>query len=195
MFVESLFGRAMRSLIAIERNLMRQSTLAPESPPEESLGGGDVPFGAQQEIDGLSLFVDRTVEIGPASFDFHVGFVDAPGSSRRASEAAPALFEFRDIALDPTHDRRVRQGEPAFGHHLDEITKAEFVAQIPAHTEDDDLPVEMAAFEKFVHAQHASQLHRELRSREICPASDLCTITILATSNPAASQKRSLKSA
>src|SRR5580693_4770623 len=95
-------------LIGIERNLMRQSTLAHEGAPEEDLGRGDVPFGAQQEIDGLSLFVDRTIEIGPASFDFDVGFVDAPGSTREASEAVPALFEFRDIALDPTHGRRVR---------------------------------------------------------------------------------------
>jgi hypothetical protein len=46
-----------------------------ESSPEECLGGCDVPLGAQQEIDGLSLFVDGTVEIDPASFDFDVGFV------------------------------------------------------------------------------------------------------------------------
>ena len=45
----------------------------------------------------------------------------------------------------------MRQGEPAFGHHLDEITKAELVAQIPAHTEHDDLLIKVAAFEKSVH--------------------------------------------
>jgi hypothetical protein len=49
----------------------------------------------------------------------------------------------------------MRQGEPAFGHHLDEITKAEFIPQISAHTEHDDLPVEMAAFEKIINVQHA----------------------------------------
>ena len=59
-FAESLFDRPMRGLIAIERNLLRQSTLAQERPPEEGLGRRDVPFGAQQEIDGLSLFVDGT---------------------------------------------------------------------------------------------------------------------------------------
>jgi hypothetical protein len=83
--------------------------------------------------------------------------------------------------LDPTHDRRVRQGEPAFGHHLDEITKAEFVPQIPAHAEHDDRSVEMAAFEKIINVQHAgpvssrdnlppnmrrpSALHQNLRAR------------------------------
>ena len=57
--------------------------------------------------------------------------------------------------MDPPHDRRVRQRKPALGHHLHEITKAEFVPQIPAHAEHDDLPVEMAAFEKIVNVQHA----------------------------------------
>jgi hypothetical protein len=46
MFAESRFGRAMGSLIAIERDLMRQSALAPESAPEERFGGGDVSLGA-----------------------------------------------------------------------------------------------------------------------------------------------------
>src|ERR1700735_3582234 len=109
MFAESLFGRPMRRLIAIERNLMRQSTLAHEGPPEEGLGRRDVPFGTQQEVDGLSLFVDGAVEIGPASLDLDVGFVDAPGPAHRAREAVPAPFEFRHISLDPTHDRRMRQ--------------------------------------------------------------------------------------
>jgi hypothetical protein len=119
MFAESLLGRATRSLIAVERDLMRQSALASESAPEERLGGGDVSFGAQQEIDGLSLFVDGAVEIGPASLDLDVGFVDAPGPAHRAREAVPAPFEFRHIALDPTHDpsyapgrARVRPSSP-----------------------------------------------------------------------------------
>ena len=50
---------------------------------------------------------------------------------------------------------RVRQRKPTLGHHLDEITKTEFVPQIPAHAEHDDLPVEMAAFEKIINVQHA----------------------------------------
>ena len=123
MLAENLFGRAMRGLIAIERDLMRQSPLAPERPSEECLGRGDVSLGAKQNIDGLSLFVDGTIEIGPATLDFDVGFVDALRLAHRASKAVPALFEFRGIALDPPHDRRVRQRKPTLGHHLDEITK------------------------------------------------------------------------
>ena len=54
----------------------------------------------------------------------------------------------------------MRQGEPAFGHHLDEVSKAELVAQIPAHAEDNDFTIEVATFEEFVHVRQARRVHR-----------------------------------
>src|SRR5690242_7940413 len=84
------------------------------------------------------------VKIRPTASDFDVGLIDAPGPP---SEAVPALLELRHIALDPAHDRRMRQGEPAFGHHLGKISKAELVSQIPAHAEHDDLLVKVSALE------------------------------------------------
>jgi hypothetical protein len=128
-----------------------QLALALERPSEERLGGGDVPLGAKQEIDGVSLFVDSAVKTRPTASDFDVGLIDAPGPPSWASEAVPALLELRHIALDPAHDRRMRQGEPAFGHHLGEISKAELVSQIPAHAEHDDLLVKVPALEESVH--------------------------------------------
>jgi hypothetical protein len=89
--------------------------LALERRSEERLGGSDVSLGAKQEIDGLSLFVDSAVKIRPTAPDFDVGLIDAPGPSSWASEAVPVLLELRHIALDPAHDRRMRQGEPALG--------------------------------------------------------------------------------
>jgi len=151
MFAESLCRPAMRRLIAVERDLVWQWALALERPSEERLGGGNVPLGAKQEIDGVSLFVDSAVKIRPAASDFDVGLIDAPGPSRWASEAVPALLELRHIALDPAHDRRMRHAEPAFGHHLGEISKAELVSQTPAHAEHDDLLVKLPALEESVH--------------------------------------------
>src|ERR1700730_17811812 len=63
MFAESLCRPAMRRLIAVERDLVWQWALALERASEERLGGGDVPLGAKQEIDGVSLFVDSAVKI------------------------------------------------------------------------------------------------------------------------------------
>lgn len=153
-------GRPMRSLITIECDLARQSALASEGPPEKRFGSRDIALGAEQEIDSLSLLIDGTVEISPADFNLDVGFVDAPGPTRFACEAVPALFEFRNIALDPAHDRRMGQSNSAFGHHFHEIPKAEFEPQVPPHAEDDDLPVEMAASKKIIYSRHAAQLRR-----------------------------------
>src|ERR1700734_1602598 len=147
MFAESLCRPAMRRLIAVERDLVWQLALALERPSEERLGGGDVPLGAKQEIDGVSLFVDSAVKIRPAASDFDVGLIDAPGPPSWASKAVLALLELRHIALDPAHDRRMRQGEPAFG----QISKAELVSQIPAHAERDDLLVKVPTLEESVH--------------------------------------------
>ena len=75
---EELPGRSVRSLIAVERNGARQGALALERPAEESFRGSDIPLCAQQEIDGLSIAVDGAIKIGPAAFDLHVRFIDAP---------------------------------------------------------------------------------------------------------------------
>jgi len=173
MFAESLCRPAMRRLIAVERDLVWQLALALERPSEERLGGGDVPLGAKQEIDGVSLFVDSAVKIRPAASDFDVGLIDAPGPPSWASEAVPALLELRHIALDPAHDRRMRQGEPAFGHHLGEISKAELVSQIPAHAEHDDLLVKVPALEESSIFVCARQLCRstDLPTTMLCPSS------------------------
>ena len=60
---------------------MRQLPLSPESEPKEGLGCGDVPLGAQQEVDGFSLFAEGAVEIDPAFFDFDVQLAERSGSS------------------------------------------------------------------------------------------------------------------
>jgi hypothetical protein len=56
--------------------------------------------------------------------------------------------------LDPAHDRRVSQRQPAFRHHFHKVSVAELVSQIPAYAENDDVPIEMPAFEKIIDAQH-----------------------------------------
>ena len=90
--------RPMGSLVTIKRDGARQSALALERPPKKRLGGRDIPLGAEQEVDRLSLLVDRAIEVSPAAFDLHIGLVDAPGGAGSACEAVPPLFEFWDIA-------------------------------------------------------------------------------------------------
>jgi hypothetical protein len=55
----------------------------------------------------------------------------------------PATLKFRHETLHPAHDRRVGEGKAAFGHHLHQVTEAQLEAQIPPHTQDDDLTLEV----------------------------------------------------
>ena len=178
MLVEEFTGRSMRSLIAVERDLLRQSALALERPAEKRFGCRDVSLGAEQEIHSLSLFVDSAVKISPLAFNLHVGFVNPPGCADPAGETVPPLFEFRNIARYPAHDCGVSQGNSALSHHLHKISKTELEPEIPAQAEDNDVPVELAALEKIIHAQHPSSLppnSPKVSSRGICSAFAGCT--------------------
>jgi hypothetical protein len=75
-----------------------------------------------------SFLFDRR---GPATFDLHVGLVDPPTHANLATESAPTLFEFRDIAHDPARDPGVGKRNTPFGH-LDEILKSKLEPEIPA---------------------------------------------------------------
>ena len=55
MFAEDFPRRPMRRLVAIKRDRAWQSALALKRPPEKRFGGRDIPLGAEQKIDGLSL--------------------------------------------------------------------------------------------------------------------------------------------
>src|SRR5208282_4016566 len=101
-----------------------------------------------------------------------------PGSASSACEAVPTLFEFRNIALDPAHYRRMGQRNPAFDHHFHEIAKAELEPEIPPDAEDDDLEVEMAALEKILNVQHSGSRPPKGCSHQICRLFAVCTRTI-----------------
>jgi hypothetical protein len=51
------------------------------------------------------------------------------------------------------------QRQSAFGHHFHVISEVELVSSMPAYAPNDDLPVEMAPFEKIIGAQHRGQPH------------------------------------
>ena len=155
MFAEDLPDSPVRRLVAIERDRTGQSALDFERPPEKGLRRGDIPVRPQQEIDRLSVAIDSAIEIGPATFDLDVSFVDPPGTANFAGKAVPSLFELGNIALKPTHNRGVRQSDASFSHHLDQIPEAQLKSEIPPNTDNNDLLIKMTALEEIVDAQHA----------------------------------------
>jgi hypothetical protein len=68
----------MRRPTAVERDLLRDFMTADRF-LEEAYGGRLIPVLTQQEINCLTLFIDRAVEIAPLTLHFDIGFIDSPG--------------------------------------------------------------------------------------------------------------------
>jgi hypothetical protein len=109
---------------------------------------------AQEEVHRWTGLVHGSIQVLPLALHFDVGLVDTPGMTHRAGILAPALFEHRNELQHPAHDRGMSHGEPALSHHLHKVPVAEFVADIPAHAQGDDEPVEVTAFEQVVGEGH-----------------------------------------
>jgi hypothetical protein len=83
--------------------------------------------------------------------------------------AVPTLLELGIVALDPAHDRHVRQINYALCHHLYQFSETELEPQIPAHAQDDNFPLKMANLEKFINALHKNARSLTAPLRAICP--------------------------
>ena len=63
---------------AVERDLLWDLVITDRF-FEEAYGGRSIPIFTQQEIDCLTLLIDRAVEIAPLALHFDIGFIDSPG--------------------------------------------------------------------------------------------------------------------
>jgi hypothetical protein len=80
---------------------------------------------------GKHKFRFKNKLVRPANL--HIGLLDAPRSTGLAGKSIPTLLELRHETLNPSHDRHVSQVQPAFGHHLNQVAKAQREAQVPAN--------------------------------------------------------------
>jgi hypothetical protein len=77
-----------------------------------------------------------------------VRLIDPPGPIGAAQIAANSLIQNRRIALDPTPDRDVVNGEVPLGHDLLQIAVRQGVSQVPADAQEDDHVFEMSPSEQ-----------------------------------------------
>ena len=133
----------VRGGVSVERNPLR-GAMPLCCAREETLGGGNISTLAQQKINGESLLIDSPVKVPPAPSNLDICFVHASGCADLSSIATPTLLELRDIALNPSQDGSVGDIDTALGHHLDQVSIAEFVSEIPADTENDDCAIRVA---------------------------------------------------
>ncbi len=135
--------RAMTGNVAIEGYFARHARkCARQCLAKECLRSGDASVSAQQEVNGLAVLVDISVQVVPLRLDSKVRLLDSPGSADRSGESRPALDELRNIAHHPSKDRRMRDSHATFGHHLDQIPIGEPVGHVPANAQFNDLGAE-----------------------------------------------------
>jgi hypothetical protein len=79
--------------------------------------------------------------------------------------------ELRREALDPAHDRRVRQRQTALSHHFCEVLKAQLVTEMPTHAQDDPFAIKAATIEQPV---NVFQLAQPLALVENSSVTDQC---------------------
>ena len=102
----------MRGGVAIQGDHLRGSMLF-RRPGKESLSGDHITPFAQEKVDGVALFVDGAIQVHPLTTDLDISLIYAPGVADRPRITAPALFEFRDIPLNPPQNGRMGQGDAA----------------------------------------------------------------------------------
>jgi hypothetical protein len=80
----------------------------------------------------------------------------------------------------PSHDRRVRNRQTTLGHYFGEVSKAEFVTQVPAHAMDDNFAIEVALIGQSVNVLSPYALARARQKLERNrPAHPNCTTTLV----------------
>jgi hypothetical protein len=69
---------------------------------EKPLRGLSVSVPAQHKVNRVSLLINSSIKILPSAANAGICFIRSPRTTGRASEAAPSLFEPRDVALHPS---------------------------------------------------------------------------------------------
>jgi hypothetical protein len=73
---------------------------------------------ADQDVDDLTVLVDRAVQLGPAPSDLHVSLIEEAPITRRVTCRTRGIDELRGEALDPSGDGDVVDLDSAFGQQL-----------------------------------------------------------------------------
>jgi hypothetical protein len=129
--------------MTVKRDLARHAwSNGGERFAKEGLCGRNSAISAQEEVDRLGVFVDGTVKVVPAAADGNIRLIHSPGCSDRSRESAPAFLVLRHVSENPSKDRGVCNADAALSHELDQVSVREPVADVPPHTEFDDLGVE-----------------------------------------------------
>src|SRR5260370_15323084 len=112
----------MRGGVGVQSNTPRGFMLF-RGMGKEPLGGSHITPFAQEKINRSTLLIDRAIQVNPLALYLNVGLIHAPGVTHSPRILVPAFFEVRHVALHPSQDGRMSEGDSVLAHHLDQVTR------------------------------------------------------------------------
>jgi hypothetical protein len=100
-----------------------------QCPGEEPSGRGKIPLRRGENVDDLSVLVDRPVQVHPASGDLEIGLVDEPAVPGDVPAGPGGVDQLGGEPLHPPVDRDVIHGDAAFGEEVLHVAVGQAVAQ------------------------------------------------------------------
>jgi hypothetical protein len=97
-------------------------------------------FG-EQDVDDLSVLIDRAIEVVPAAGELDVGLIDKPSVAHRVPRRAGGVDELGREGLHPPVERSGVDLDAALGEQFLDVAVGQPVAQVPAHRDRDHLTV------------------------------------------------------
>jgi hypothetical protein len=121
---------------------------------KKPLRRGRGPSGGKQEVNRLTSFVDRSIEIGPTTLHLDIGLIHPPRPIGQSQMRPKALLQLGGVCLKPPENRRVIDSYPAILKHQLKVPVADGEHQIPPHRPQDDLARELPPLEPLTLNQH-----------------------------------------
>ena len=106
---------------------------------EKALRRKGIAIWREQEINGVAVRVDGSIEICPPTGNADVGFIDAPRAVWIPHFGPDPLVQDRSIPEHLTGDGRMIDRHPTLGHHFLEVAVAKRVPEVPPYAQDNDL--------------------------------------------------------
>ncbi len=116
---------------------------------QNAYGGLSIACGREEQVDSLSLLIDRSVIVCPLAVHFDIGFIHSPTTTDVRLLSPEGCVQLWGIMNDPPIDGPVIDGEPPFGYPCFTVSIPERVGQIPPYTLEDHILLNMPALEGY----------------------------------------------
>ena len=124
-----------------------RETIAADGLLQKPQRGCCIPVLREEKVNGLAVFIHRTIQIPPRSLHFDVRLVHPPAAPDRPLPTMKRLCQLGALFADPAVDGGVIHVDPTFLQECFDMACAQGIRHIPADAHQHNLWREMRSFE------------------------------------------------